>query len=340
MEVAPLPSKPRHCITHKLPLEYTCFEKSCANKDFICAICVKEDHKKCSVDLLIEIEKLDSIFQLDYDANIVTEIQNRYTKLLESEVKNLNESIESLSCLVDSIDSLDFERCSNENFFKLLKKFFTVKTVGNVTSFQSATSSPSHSNQTKSYLSELEKASESILKPFSALKLSFNNPLKLNKFSVHPYIQKSREGVAILLSRKPEFKENNFFSAVYLESFSQKTTLKIKILGINSEDRFFDMGFFLEENQLEFSSMISYGKKNTWSYCGTVSNQVTGKNTGFLEVGTEVLAKVDPGVGSVSFSRDDGKLSLASSGMPKGKPVMFYLTLFYPEARCLISLSE
>lgn len=147
------------------------------------------------------------------------------------------------------------------------------------------------------------------------------------------------EGTAVFIRRAPNYTEHGMMSAVYKEPVTGRTAFKVRLTG--SEERQqggIDIGFLSECPAASTGYSVPFNRGG-WSLFGGSASQLTGTFKE-LQVGDELNIKVDTTIGEVRFICEAKGVDAKTSGMQKGKPVFFYITLAHPDAQCVVEVEN
>ncbi len=336
-------AKQGDCPKHSLPIEYLCVDTICHQTAQSCMLCIKDLHKDCGDEFIIEEERVAEALDLRLQEHNLQEEKKQLAKSIDSKVADFKEKIDGLLKSFDILIDGNVESIiENANALRFLKKFYRISLNDQTKLFEAKSVLNVEKEESQQIIDHLKKdmsnLHKSFVKSIEDCPLEFSIGFKSKNFMCHKNIVINKKGSGLSFSRVQGTTDFNYFSAIYLSPLKANTKIEITIDGINSGDPYLDVGIMETKKFKTFSKdpVVSFASE-TFSYCGTSQSGMSGSyGSAKFHSGFVFTMQFNQPAQRLSFETKDQQVKLSKDNLKKGEEYYFYLTLYHPEAACTI----
>ena len=348
--------KVQRCKFHPLNKNlYVCLEDSCIKNPIICMICIKNNHKNCNNDLIIEknefvkrIKFVDKQNMFIFKRKVIQIVEFRLYEFFKhlGKIKRqiINKSFPEILEMGSADQQFNFsnlkknyniEHDEQKGMFYLKNKFDNDDIIR---------------KELINFQKKLEKLSSSLLNSDTFLKITPKKSklkyLQKENWICHNIISiKEKSENTLQFKRKNINKTFNYYCAFTKNPLDCDITLKLNVKSIYKSDRFIDFGI-ISKNLMEQKKKDYINRYNSGgiSYCGYSQSDINGKipttiarsNLG-LKKGSEFFLKYEH-ENQLSFYDKEGKLDLKKDIKGFNEPFYLYVVIYHPPTKFWISL--
>lgn len=341
------------CLVHQHAIEYICVDPVCRQTPFSCMFCIKDQHKSCRDEFIIEEERLSNdqriseVFDLQLQENNLQAEKKQIAQTISNQVEAFKTKVRSLSESFDILIKGNIEEIiEDQNALKFFKKFYRINFNDQSKLYEAHSVFNVDKEEADSIIEHFKKDMNGFYKMFvkniEDYPLEFSTGLKAPNFLCHKFISIKKKGNGLSFTRVPGSTDFNYFSAIYQVPLKGVTKLEVTIDGINSGDPYLDVGIVDSKKFKSFSTdpVVSFAS-DTFSYCGTSQSGMSGTyGSAKFQPGFVFIMEFNPVNMKLSFTTKDKVVNLYKENLKKNEPYHFFLTLYHPEAACTIRVTK
>ena len=343
------------CALHgEREIRYFCLDNACFENCCLCILCLKNIHSQCKNEFIITKSQFES--KTEFLASDPVKIQ-----ILKNNVKDIIDEMRAYSAYkikalltnkskkLREIPVEELKAWGAIELVRYLKANFTPTTSTSALEFTSKYSCTSRelSKSIQAYFKEIDFVVAEFAHSLSLVAVLNSNILKVQNFVCHENIQIRQVQNDVEFSRFPG--TSTMYCAAVLDFPVREAVLKVTVLGINSSDRFLEMGFFDKakyDNVKTTAKMIHslYGGGG-YAFCGYSSTKLSGatpttnsSSAKGHEIGREYLVKISRSNSLIEITTPSKDVALEARDVDPDTEYYFYVVLFHEESACRVSL--
>lgn len=263
---------PTLCSLHpKKPVKYYCFNTKCGNKLECCILCIKNVHKTCDDNFLLDHQSVVNLIKkaepVDHETihsfagvytRSITSVKTLISDIMSNNLQKLNDKCTSLGSF--SSHSLGTKKSTYYfSYDKDSKKIIVTSVI-----------SPQNKNF-QELVNDVDISLQNAIKVYNnglkAYRLSNKIVFKADDFKHHSYLKLTDEDNNLVFSL-PESSEN-YYLAIFQQPISGDFHFKIKVFNLNPSDRYVEVGFLSQTSyDLKKTSLTGVFLCGTVCYCG------------------------------------------------------------------------
>lgn len=338
--------------SHKIT--WVCLDPRCTSANAkSCLICVKNNHKKCHDEYVIEISEFAEkvvIIKSGFDSNKLAKV---VSSSLYDHIGNFNTSLDQkrndfLEILKVNSHSKTLNPQSIASMKKNLKIVVNKETEKIEVSSKIEITEENLAKSLENFNTKLEKFFTKFIDEFSKIKfvsIGGNGKLRAEDWLGHINIMVEEEGPCLTFTRGPEDGTSNYFCVLNSVPLSDSCTYKLTIQGICESDRFLDFGIV---DKSRYDSIVSGDFINSFnsgaiSFCGySYGGGLTGvtKTSGSSDsngysVGENTYLEYNKG-SEIKFYNESLSNNLVLSGLDASTEHYLFIVLYHKEAIALL----
>ena len=345
------------CSEHNYEKAFFCATPECLRPAFVCLICVKNNHQVCNDKFFVHIDRMRD--QIKFEG-IEPSSEGLYSELenfLDFQISSLNTSLTNRKkwLLAELRRKEAFDE--GDEFWSFIKSNSEIR----LDEHDLTISIKSKLKNTKKILSrkvelfkeEVESQVRRFVESFGGIrfgKIDETEPIvEMNEtdWLGSPSIQLSSSEGGVSFKRAPNSIEEAYHVR-YLKLPTHKCKFLFSVDQVNPKTRFIDIGLFSGQMLPEISPKQKLeNTKSSFSYCGYYLHKMTGKSlasvpddpSGF-EKGRSFVVQFEPGFPLRMFSEDRKLDLIAEKPCESGEDYYLFVTLYFKEAACTISVVD
>lgn len=345
---ASVESLKHYCHIHpEKKVKFVCLDPTCsAETTNACILCVKNKHKSCKDEFLLDKRELASKIELQVSNFDFSKMTNDVGEILDKQIYEFNKKL--LSKKNEFVSGLEIDASPSnltpealKNSKKNLMINYDKERKKIVIKSKFDSNDENLPDSLLNFDKKVEKLFEKVLSDFSKLRFNITGGLNASDWLGHANILITDESSSLKISRKPEDTTFNYFCAICTQPLESSCVYKLTINSIYESDRFLDFGI-VDKNK--FNSIQSDGFINTFgsggiSFCGYSSTgglsgaQLTSGHTdisGFKE-GDYVYLEYTLG-SEIKVYNESLSNNLSYSGLSPNTEYYLFVVVYHPQA--------
>ena len=349
METGSATSLKEFCGKHvDKKVKYVCLDPKCKSPEVLaCVFCIKNEHKTCADEFIVDRKNLSSKVQIDLSDFDGSKLVNSLNQIMDKQLLSFNKQLlMQKSAFVQGLNleghSANLTPESLKHSKKNLKITFNKETQKIEIRSRLDTNSDKFEESIESFNVVLEKLFAKFITDFGKLKFSIKSGnLNAADFVGHANIVISEEGSALKFSRAPGDSSFNYFCTLCTIPMDQPCLYKLTIDTIYESDRYLDWGIV---DKGKYDSITSGGFINTFgsgaiSFCGyshtgglsgpTLTSSST-DSSGY-KPGDYTYLEYVPG-SSIKFYNESLSNNLSYTGLSPSSEYYMFVVVYHPQA--------